>query len=124
MVVTLPPYAIEDPAPAPDGCTISSLLDPRWSFSAFNIFDANSSSSTVTFEVILQTDRGFQYPIPIYQGAPVEGNEGWYECDIGADGGNALPLWPYQCSFKYTAATQELVLDADWSCQDLDRDHP
>jgi hypothetical protein len=121
-VVTLPPYSIEEPIPARDGCTLSSIFNPRWLFSSFRVDDADSSSPAVSFEIILQTERGFQYPIPIYQGAALE--SGWYECDIGADGGNGLPLWPYQCSFKYTPASKELVLKADWACQDVDPNHP
>lgn len=130
-VVTLPPYALEEPLPRRDGCTLTSIFNPRWQFSAFRIYDDDngdngSSAGSVSFEVILQAqDRGFQYPIPIYQGAPVESDdEGWYECDIGADGGNGLPLWPYECTFKYTRATNELVLDAKWACRDLDLDQP
>lgn len=118
-VVTMPPYVIEDPAPARDGCTVSSIFNPRWVFSGFAIV-----GGAVSFEVILQTDRGFQYPIPIYQGEPTKPGPGWYECDIGADGGNGLPLWPYECRFRYTPETKQLVLDAKWACQDLDVDHP
>jgi hypothetical protein len=77
-------------------------------------------------------DRGFQYPIPIYQGEPVkgeDGKEGWYECEIGADGGNGLPLWPYKCRFMYEGQTGQgeagvLGLEAEWECRDLDGAHP
>ncbi|KAK4238832.1 hypothetical protein C8A03DRAFT_14766 [Achaetomium macrosporum] len=124
-VVTLPPYSLEDPTPQSrgDGCTLTSIFHPAWQFSDFEVHDANTSSASVTFEMILDAEnRGFQYPIPIYQGKPLDG--GFYQCDIGADGGNDLPLWPYQCSFKYTADKKELVLNADWACQDLDEAHP
>ena len=119
-VVTLPAYSIEDPVPSRDGCTLSSIFNPRWLISSFWVID-----NAVSFEIILQTDsRGFQYPMPIYQGEAVAGSPGWYQCQVGADGGNGLPLWPYACTFKYTAATKEFVLKADWACQDLDAKSP
>ncbi|KAH6848118.1 hypothetical protein B0I37DRAFT_432215 [Chaetomium sp. MPI-CAGE-AT-0009] len=126
---TLRPYALEDPAPGwaatpprGDGCTLTSIFDPRWQFSAFRV-----DGGAVSFEIILVAgDRGFQYPIPVYQGeaVEVEGEEGWYECEIGADGGNGLPLWPYRCSFRYEGEGGGLVVKADWECMDLDREHP
>jgi len=61
--------------------------------------------------------------MPISQGKVV-GSGPWYECEIGSDGGNGLPLWPYKCQFKYDAAKKELVLDANWECRDLDVRHP
>lgn len=84
----------------------------------------------MSFEIILAAgDVGFQYPIAVYQGGEVEGEEGWYTCEVGADGGNGLPLWPYQCRFRYEEGGEEgkggaLVLEADWACKDLDREHP
>ncbi|KAK4152588.1 hypothetical protein C8A00DRAFT_44343 [Chaetomidium leptoderma] len=121
-VTTLRPYVLEDPTPASprgDGCTLTSIFAPRWQFSAFQV-----NGGQVTFEVILNApDRGFQYPIPIYQGEKTEGG-GWYKCEVGADGGNGLPLWPYQCEFRYDADTKGLVLRADWECRDLDGVHP
>ncbi|KAL2185595.1 hypothetical protein L209DRAFT_452530 [Thermothelomyces heterothallicus CBS 203.75] len=138
-VTTLHPYALEDPVvPTRDGCTLTSIFNPRWQFSHFATTayaddddddddeKKGGSAAAVSFEIILAAeDRGFQYPIPVYQGGEEEGEEeGWYECDIGADGGNGLPLWPYRCSFRYDADGQELELKADWACQDLDREHP
>ncbi|KAK4248889.1 hypothetical protein C7999DRAFT_39887 [Corynascus novoguineensis] len=132
-VTTLRPYALEEPIPPTrDGCTLTSIFNPRWEFSHFQTTTSgdetedDSTSGTVSFEVILAAeDRGFQYPIPIYQGEALEGEEeGWYECDIGADGGNGLPLWPYKCSFRYDAEGQGLELKADWACRDLDRENP
>jgi hypothetical protein len=128
---TLRPYALEDPAPGwaatpprGDGCTLTSIFKPQWRFSSFRL-----DGGVVSFEIILAAgDIGFQYPIPVYQGAAVEGEEGWYQCEVGADGGNGLPLWPYQCKFKYGGGEEgsggELVLEADWACKDLDREHP
>jgi hypothetical protein len=87
----------------------------------------------VGFEVILAAeDVGFQYPMPIYQGEALEGEEGeegWYACVVGEDGGNGLPLWPYRCSLRYEAGEEggkggELVMRADWRCVDLDAAHP
>ncbi|KAH6622647.1 hypothetical protein F5144DRAFT_656109 [Chaetomium tenue] len=133
LTTTLRPYALEDPAPSwvstpprGDGCTLTSIFAPRWQFSAFRL-----DGGAVSFEIILRAgDIGFQYPIPVYQGAAVEGQEeeGWYACEVGADGGNGLPLWPYQCRFRYEEGAEgkggTLVLDADWECRDLDRVHP
>ncbi|KAK3356420.1 hypothetical protein B0T25DRAFT_452307 [Lasiosphaeria hispida] len=119
----LPPYSIEDPVPRADGCTISSLLHPQWSFSAFQIAGSGATSS-ISFNLILATgSRGFQYPIEVYQGEKV-GDSSWFKCEIGPDGGIDLPLWPYECSFKYEPATKELTLNAAWACKDLDPDHP
>jgi hypothetical protein len=84
----------------------------------------------VGFVVILAAeDVGFQYPMPIYQGDALEGEEGWYACVVGEDGGNGLPLWPYRCSLRYEAGGDsgeggELVMRADWRCVDLDAAHP
>lgn len=85
------------------------------------------TDSRVTFEIILMAeDRGFQYPILVSQGEALtdEGNKGWYACDIGEDGGNGLPLWPYECIFKYDKEGSGLELRAKWKCTDLDRAHP
>ncbi len=78
----------------------------------------------VYFEMILDTNRGFQYPIPVYQGKPVEGSAGWYHCIVGEDGENADPLYPHQCTLQYKADTKELTVKADWRCQELDPARP
>ncbi len=124
-MTTLRPYSLEDPTPSSrgDGCTLTSIFSPNWQFSHFRLEDGR-----ISFEVILTAvDRGFQYPIPIYQGKAVEGKEGWYECEVGQDGGNGLPLWPYACRFRYDGDSKNgggLVLDAQWQCEDLDEVHP
>ncbi|AEO71843.1 uncharacterized protein THITE_117079 [Thermothielavioides terrestris NRRL 8126] len=135
-VVTLQAYSLTDPvAPFGDGCTLTSIFNPAWEFSAFEVDDTNnggggsndtSSSASVSFGIILAAqNRGFQFPIAITQGNATAGaGAGWYECAIGPDGGDDLPLWPYQCVFRYTAATKELQLRADWACRDLDQAHP
>lgn len=119
---------LEDPAPSQrgDGCTLTSIFNPRWQFSAFSVVD-----KAVGFEVILAAeDRGFQYPMPVNQGEPLapeagdEKDAGWFRCDIGADGGNGLPLWPYACSLRYDGESKELVMRAQWQCLDLDAGHP
>lgn len=127
----LPPYSIEDPLPVPDGCTLSSILNPTWIFSAFQV-DSNASaaaandnsSAVVTFEIILQTQNpGFQFPVSITQGMQV-GDDQWYECDIGGGGNTGQLLWPRNCTMQYTPATMEITLKSDWVCSDLDPDHP
>ncbi|KAK4165465.1 hypothetical protein QBC43DRAFT_208397 [Cladorrhinum sp. PSN259] len=124
QAVTLPPYAIEDPVPRADGCTLSSILSPKWTFSAFSLASDNMTT-TVTFEVILATQRrGFQYPIPISVAIPHGSDAVYYPCEIGPDGQNDAPLWPYECSVKYAAEEKEVVLSAAWACQDLDDKNP
>ncbi|KAK3313585.1 hypothetical protein B0H66DRAFT_629527 [Apodospora peruviana] len=126
-VVTLQPFVIEDPVPSRDGCTLTSMFHPAWAFSSFSVTTANATGGLpeLFFNLILATDsRGFQFPIPIYQGDKVAGQEGWYKCVVGTDGENAAPLWPYECSFKYVAERKELTLKADWACQEFDPDHP
>ncbi|KAK0726844.1 hypothetical protein B0T26DRAFT_636167 [Lasiosphaeria miniovina] len=125
---SLAPYSIEDPTIMPDGCTIESVLGPQWTFSSFEVDTPDSGSSgppSVSFNVILQTqNRGFQFPLSIYQGAPIANSSAWYECDLGGGGNTGQPLWPIACSFQYTPATQALVLKADWSCSEFDPVHP
>ncbi|KAK0736669.1 hypothetical protein B0T21DRAFT_384125 [Apiosordaria backusii] len=120
-VVTLAPYSIEDPVPSnQDSCTISSIFNPRWQFSYFSTYN-----NSISFEIILQTNRGFRYPNPVYQGKAT--GDGWFECDIGYDGGSQVPdgpLWPYKCQFAYDKETKELTLKADWECTELDPANP
>lgn len=135
-VTTLKPFVIEDPIPSRDGCTLTSIFKPRWSFSQFSVTTIHDTGASpggaggkdkeeIFFNIILATEnRGFQFPIPIYTGEPVKGQEGWYRCVVGQDGENAAPLWPYKCEFKYDSATKELQLRADWSCVDYDPLHP
>ncbi|KAK3985429.1 hypothetical protein QBC44DRAFT_374158 [Cladorrhinum sp. PSN332] len=124
QAVTLPPYAIEDPVPRADGCTLSSILNPKWTFSAFSLA-SDDLTTTVTFEVILVTQRrGFQYPIAISVAIPHAADAVYYPCEIGPDGENEAPLWPYECSVKYAAEEKEIVLSAAWACQDLDDKNP
>jgi hypothetical protein len=123
--ISLTPYSIEDPTPGPDACTISSIYHPQWTFSAFEIDTEQDNSSSLYFEVILRTGSpGFQFPISIMQGAPVIGQSGWYNCNVGAGGDTGPPLWPTACTFNYKPATKGLTLKAQWTCSDLDEDHP
>ncbi|KAK4184375.1 hypothetical protein QBC35DRAFT_540527 [Podospora australis] len=124
---TLAPYSLEAPVPRADGCTISSILRPTWSFSAFEIASSNpedpSAWESVTFEIILATNnRGFQFPIPIsFRKDPTKE---WFPCEIGPDGENDRPLFPYKCEAQFDAATKELKLKADWECKEFDEEHP
>jgi hypothetical protein len=125
----LAPYSIEDPVPGPDGCTLSSIFHPQWTFSSFEVDTNAQNASSVSFEVILRTGSpGFQFPISIYQGDTTRlagGDDGsWYACVIGPSGDIGQPLWPTACSFQYRPATQQLTLKADWACAELDPDHP
>lgn len=124
QTTTLPPYSIEDPVPRADGCTLSSILSPKWTFSAFSLA-TDDLATTVTFEVILVTQlRGFQYPIPVSVAIPHAADADWYPCEIGPDGQNEAPLWPYECSVKYKSDEKQIVLNAAWACRDLDDKHP
>jgi hypothetical protein len=121
------PYSIEEPTTGPDGCTISSIYRPQWRFSAFEVDTDQKNVPSVYFEIILVTGSpGFQFPISIMQDAtPLAGGDGsWYNCVVGPAGDIGEPLWPTACSFKYEAATKKLTLRADWTCAELDADHP
>lgn len=122
---------MEDPVPGPDGCTVSSIVHPQWSLSAFEI-DSNasapagndSSSSSVSFAIILETGNSFfDYPVTISQDTQVA-NTSWYTCAIGPSGDTGPPLWPDDCTFQYEPTTKQLTIKADWTCNDLDPDHP
>jgi hypothetical protein len=128
---SLPPFSIEDPNVAGDGCTLTSIFDPKWTFSVFTVEGKASAAAPaavenplVGFNIILETpNRRYQYPMPIAQGKRI-GDGPWYDCEVGTDGGNGLPLWPYQCSLQYDASKKELTLKADWACSDLDAEQP
>ncbi|KIH86520.1 hypothetical protein SPBR_08344 [Sporothrix brasiliensis 5110] len=140
--VALPAYSIEEPQPVPDGCTVSSLLNPVWIYSAFGYSQKNGSAGVtgISFNLILQTSNpGFQFPISISQGPKWSGNttlplpvgnatttttESWYDCIIGNGGDDSPTLWPHDCRFQYVPSTKQLSLVADWYCSDLDRQHP
>lgn len=123
ITTPLPAYSVQDPVPGPDDCTLSSLFHPQWTFSAFEVDSSANVSSDVAFNIILRTGSpGFQYPMPIYQGAQRE--DGWHECVVGPDAGTGEVLWPKSCSFRYDAATKGLELKAEWACGELDPDHP
>lgn len=120
----LAPYSITDPTAPRDGCTLTSLFNPAWSFSSF-VVDETKTPSAVSFDVILATqNRGYQYPITISQGAAVAGQAGWFRCEVGPDGGNGQPLWPETCVFRYDGAAGEMELKAEWKCADLDPERP
>ncbi|CAK7211578.1 hypothetical protein SCUCBS95973_001162 [Sporothrix curviconia] len=124
----LPPYSIEEPQPVPDGCTVSSLLNPVWMFSAFGYDKKNNATSAVenvSFDLILQTGNpGFQFPISITQGKHSGNSSSWYTCVIGNGGDDSPTLWPYACQFQYVPATKQLSLKANWYCSDIDAKHP
>ena len=122
---SLTPYSISDPSPAADGCTVSSIFDPRWSFSAFEVDSnaASNASATVAFNIrIVGGGFGFGSPLIVSQGAV--GADGWSACELGPGGEVAKSGWPVDCSLKYDAATKKLDLKADWICSDLDPHHP
>jgi len=123
---SLAPYSIVDPTLGPDGCTISSIYRPAWRFSAFEIDSDQTNTSSLYFEIILVTGSpGFQFPISITQDTtPLAGDPSWYSCVLGASGDTGPPLFPTACNFKFEAATKKLTLKADWSCAELDADHP
>lgn len=122
----LAPYSVEDPVLGPDGCTLSSIFHPQWTFSTFEVDSSATTPQSVSFEIILRTGSpGFQFPIAIYQdAAPLAGDGSWYPCVIGPSGDIGQVLWPSACSFQYLAASKQLTLKADWACGELDPDHP
>jgi hypothetical protein len=128
---TLPPYSLADPRAFPDGCTLSSILSPQWTFSDFMITGNSpgastndTSTSTVYFEIILKTsNQGFQRPMLVWQDAPVA-NSSYYSCAIGTGGNTGQILWPQDCTFQFIPSTKELTLKANWICSELDSNHP
>ena len=121
----LTPYSISDPIPSADGCTVSSIFNPRWAFSSFQTdSDAASNASTsVTFNIAIQGGGfGFGAPLIVSQG-PV-GADGWSPCELGPGGEVATSGWPVDCSIKYDVASKKLDLKADWVCSDLDPHNP
>ncbi|KAK4198537.1 hypothetical protein QBC40DRAFT_331190 [Triangularia verruculosa] len=125
-VTTLPPYSLTEPIPRDNTCTITSILAPRWQFSAFEIVYTPEKEEweAINFEIILAAYTGFQYPIPVTVSRAAAREGGWFECVIGADGANAQPLWPYACLVQFNPETKELKLKADWQCKELDGDQP
>lgn len=122
----LAPYSLEEPVLGADDCTLSSIFNPQWTFSDFEVDFSPSNASSVSFGLILRTGSpGFQYPISITQGTtPVAGSGSWYPCVIGPNGNIGEVLWPTDCSFQYQPETKQLTFKADWACGDLDPDHP
>lgn len=123
---TLPPYSLTEPIPRDNTCTITSILAPKWQFSAFEIVYTPEKEEweAINFEIILATYSGFQYPIPVTVSRAAGREGGWFECVIGADGANDQPLWPYACLVQFNPETKELKLKADWQCRELDGDQP
>ncbi|KAK0701425.1 hypothetical protein B0T21DRAFT_300442 [Apiosordaria backusii] len=125
-ITTLPPYSLTEPVPRDNSCTITSILAPKWQFSAFEIVYTPEKEEweAINFEIILATSTGFQYPIPVTVSRAATREGGWFECVIGADGANDQPLWPYACLVQFNPDTKELKLKADWQCRELDGDRP
>jgi len=123
----LPPFSIEDPLPVLDGCTLSSVVNPAWRISAFEV-DRNSSApnattASMTFSVTLATlDREFPFPVTISADeVHLNSSDVWYPCRFGE---GQIPTAPYRCSFQYDWAKNKLALKADWLCSDLDPKNP
>ncbi|KAK0641859.1 hypothetical protein B0T16DRAFT_496482 [Cercophora newfieldiana] len=141
----LTPYSIEDPLPAADGCTISSVVSPAWTISNFEIVSspalggghdhggqtpsAPSTPATVGFNIKLNTQTNtFDYPVFVTNkgGAPTASGkdgdkEGWWPCTFGT---GEQPLTPRSCKFAYEEGEKVLKVDADWVCVDLDAGSP
>ena len=139
----LPPYAIEDPIPTTDGCTISSVLSPSWSLSNFEIDYNNATSpsdpghdhgggepapapaggSIVSFNMRLNTLNNFDFPVFVnHLDVKVGDAETWYPCSFGP---GEQPLVPKKCEFRYhDAPRNELEIKADWVCIDIDASNP
>lgn len=122
---SLPPYSIEEPTPGADGCTLTSLFKPQWTFSTFEADSINGKDWSVSFNIILSTpSAGYQFPISITQGTNSLASDSWYPCVIGEAGDTGDALWPTDCSVQYNSASKELNMKANWTCADLDPNHP
>ncbi|KAK3321779.1 hypothetical protein B0H66DRAFT_494379 [Apodospora peruviana] len=122
----LPAYSIIDPVLGPDGCTASSILHPQWTFNYFHIDQTKDNSSSVGFNIILQTPKpGFGFPLSISQDTkPLANDSSWYTCVIGPYDPYEERLYPTECSLRYNPARKELTIKADWVCSDLDANNP
>ncbi|CAK7208775.1 hypothetical protein SBRCBS47491_000209 [Sporothrix bragantina] len=133
-VTHLPPYSVTDPLPTPDGCTVSSIVNPTWTLSSFEIDSGagnktvNSSNTSATDITAVGFDLQFTtgtnentYPVSVYQGPAVDGKPQWFKCKFGPGEEQLAPL---DCSYTYNATSKQLTLAADWICNDLDRENP
>ncbi|KAK3389881.1 hypothetical protein B0H63DRAFT_428441 [Podospora didyma] len=137
----LPPYSIEDPLPAPDGCTISSIVAPSWTLSNFEV-DKNEANTTgghdhghtrrdidngpsasISFNMKLNTKAvNYDYPVFVnHNDVQLADAEAWYPCSFGP---GEVPIAPKSCSFQYKEATSTLTIKVDWVCIDIDEAHP
>ncbi|KAK0732210.1 hypothetical protein B0H67DRAFT_478554 [Lasiosphaeris hirsuta] len=120
----LAPYSIEDPLPTADGCTISSIVSPSWTLSNFEVDKSGSGgASAIAFNMKLNTKVNlFDYPVFVtHSNVRLDSTDAWYPCVFGP---NEAPLAPRNCTFQYREKTNTLAINADWTCIDLDADHP
>lgn len=121
----LAPYSIGLPVPGPDDCTAASLLRPAWTISDAWVTTTKDNETSIQFYIMLRASTpGYQSSISVMQGEPVAGNASWYECVLGGGGNTGSALWPTECKFQFDPAAKTLTIDADWSCNDLDPNHP
>ncbi|KAK3353989.1 hypothetical protein B0T25DRAFT_480581 [Lasiosphaeria hispida] len=122
----LAPYSIEDPLPTADGCTISSIVSPSWTLSNFEVDKSSKASggpSAIAFNMKLNTKVNlFDYPVFVtHSDVQLNSTDSWYPCVFGP---NEAPLAPRNCTFQYRDKTNTLAINSDWTCIDLDADHP
>ncbi|KAM7218613.1 hypothetical protein V8F06_005932, partial [Rhypophila decipiens] len=126
----LPAFSIIDPVLTADGCTVTSLLNPTWRLNYFFVDKGTEKkTSSVGFNIILATYKpGFGFPLSITQGEkPVSGSdsgETWYPCVIGPFDPYEERLYPKECTLKWDEAKQEVTINANWECSDLDTNSP
>ncbi|KAK3395216.1 hypothetical protein B0H63DRAFT_385940 [Podospora didyma] len=126
----LPPYALRDPVPSLDSCTISSVLSlAAWRLSDFETVSSPGNDS-FKFSIDFLTSVGAnvssvtEFPAMVNQtgsSVNVSSNE-WVPCKpFGYD---AEPDVPRNCSFRWDEGSKFLSVDAEWWCADLDKEHP
>ncbi|KAK3989608.1 hypothetical protein QBC44DRAFT_342503 [Cladorrhinum sp. PSN332] len=132
----LPPYALKDPLPTAESCTISSVVFPSWWFSDLVTTTVpGTGTGSVKFGIELATGNSSftGYPsvvvrggVPIsllMGGANAEAAEpAWYPCVFESVGD--LSRTPTGCAFRYDSVERVLGVSADWKCGDLDAAHP
>ncbi|KAK4446952.1 hypothetical protein QBC34DRAFT_468682 [Podospora aff. communis PSN243] len=136
---SLTPYSIQDPLPAADGCTISSVVSPAWTITNFEVVTppstpahdhghgapaAPAAPGSVGFNIKLNTQtNAFDYPVfATNRAVTLADKETWWPCSFGT---GEQPLAPRSCKFRYEAGEEAVVrVDADWVCVDLDAGSP
>ncbi len=123
----LPAYALREPLPTTDSCTVSSVVSPAWwlgDFATTKNTSTTGSLGSISLGIELQTgNEPTGYPaIIIHDGVQLaaSGEPSWYPCDFAG----IQPMAPSNCTFRYDVANKLLSLNTEWICNDLDVAHP